>query len=511
MSRPPSSFDIRDHGATGDGHTLDTDAINAAIEAAAAAGGGTVLFPAGRYACHSLHLRSHVTLELSSGATLLAAPAPDRPDEPGYDLAEPNPWGDLHAYQDFGHSHWRNSLLWGEDLENIAIVGPGHIDGTHLGKGLSKHSSERPGTANKAIALKNCRRVTLRDFSLYRGGHFAVLATGVDDLTIDNLRIDTNRDGLDIDCCRWVRISNCLVNTVNDDAIVLKTSYALGERRATENVTITNCVVSGYDLGSVLDGTYRTKTLHAPDRDGPTGRIKLGTESHGDFRNITIANCVFDRSRGLAIESVDGAHIENIVATGLAMRNLSSSVLFIRLGNRARGPAGTSVGSIRRVTVSHVVASGVDGRFPLQLQGLPGHPIEEVRLSDFQIEAAGGTTLDEVATQPTQRVNRFFLQVGEGEGGVTGAREPFAVPLRERAYPEPSMFGLLPASALYARHVRELDLRDLRFRFATPDERPPVVLVGVEGCRARGVCLGTDAPPVPVLLEECARIDFGSV
>src|SRR5690606_25935332 len=99
---------------------------------------------------------------------------------------------------------------------------------------------------------------------------------------------------------RWVRISNCLVNSPNDDAIVLKTSYALGRRCATENVTISNCMVSGYDVGSVLDGTYQTSTTHAPDRDGPTGRIKLGTESNGDFRNITISNCVFDRSRGLA-------------------------------------------------------------------------------------------------------------------------------------------------------------------------------------------------------------------
>src|SRR4029077_6167737 len=111
------------------------------------------------------------------------------------------------------------------------------------------------------------------------GGHFAVLATGVDNLTIDNLTIDTNRDGLDIDSSQGVRISNVRINTPNDDAIVLKSSYALGFARATENVTITNCQVSGYDPGSLLAGTFRRTQELAPDRDRVTGRVKLGTES----------------------------------------------------------------------------------------------------------------------------------------------------------------------------------------------------------------------------------------
>lgn len=508
-SSPSPFYDVRTFGAAADGHTLDTSALNRAITATAEAGGGTVRFPAGTYLSHTIRLRSHVTLELGPGAILKAAPAPDAEGEPGYDLAEPNHWGTEHGYQDFGHSHFRNSLLWGEDLENVAIVGRGHIDGTHLGKGLSKHSSERPGTANKAIALKNCRGVLLRDFSLYRGGHFALLATGLDDLTIDNLRVDTNRDGLDIDGCRNVRISNCAINTPNDDAIVLKTSYALGELRPTENVTITNCLVCGFDLGTLLDGTYGRKTRHSPDRDGPTGRIKLGTESNGDFRNITIANCVFERSRGLAIESVDGATIENVVVTGLAMRDVTNSAIFLRLGNRARGPEGTPVGAIRGVSISHVVASGVDGRFPIQLQGLPGHPIEDVRLSDIRVHARGGISMEQVAAQPDELVNRFFLQAQEGETGVTGPREPFEVPLRERAYPEPSMFGLLPARALYARHLHGLDLRDVVFTFAAPDARPAIVLEAVDACRAEHVLIERDSPTADDLIQrDCEGVRF---
>src|SRR5689334_13118323 len=303
------------------------------------------------------------------------------PDKITYDLPEPTDWD---MYQDFGHSHWQNSLIWGVGLENVSIVGPGLING----KGLTRRSprarrvnqsGDRPvtlggqtgarpqsplgedddpsvmnGLGNKAISLKLCRNVLLRDFSLLNGGHFALLATGVDNLTIDNVKIDTNRDGLDIDSSRSVRISNSSVNSPNDDAIVLKSSYALGSARATENVTITNCLVSGYDIGSLLDASYKRTVKAAPDRDGPTGRIKIGTESDGDFKNITISNIVFDRSRGLALESVDGGHIEDIAVSNITMREISNAPFFIRLGSRQRAPEGTPVGSIKRVSISHV-------------------------------------------------------------------------------------------------------------------------------------------------------------
>ena len=118
--------------------------------------------------------------------------------------------------------------------------------------------AEQPGVGNKAIALKHCYNVVLRDFSILKGGHFGLLLTGVDNVTIDNLKIDTDRDGMDIDCCRNVRVSNCTVNSPWDDGICPKSSYALGYPRATENVTISNCYVTGtYEIGSVLDGSFR--------------------------------------------------------------------------------------------------------------------------------------------------------------------------------------------------------------------------------------------------------------
>lgn len=472
-------YDVRDFGAKGDGKTLDTDSINKAIEAAHAAGGGTVHFPAGTYLTFSIRLKSNIALYLDQGSTILAA---DPAEHKGaYDLPEPNEWD---MYQDFGHSHWQNSLIWGIGVENVSILGPGLIHGkglTKRGPGARKASApvtlsgtqspvgegDSPeamrGLGNKAIALKLSRNVTLRDFSMLTGGHFALLATGVDNLTIDNVKVDTNRDGFDIDACRNVRISNVSVNSPNDDAIVLKSSYGLGFARATENVTITNCQVTGYDLGTFLDGTFKRTQELAPDRDRVTGRIKFGTESNGGFKNITISNCVFDRSRGLAIETVDGGLIEDITVTNITMRDVTTAPLFLRIGNRARGPNNPPPGAIRRVEISNVTAYDADPRFASIIAGLPNHPIEDVRLSNIRIVYKGGGTRADAAAEPEER---------------------------ETSYPEPSMFGPIPAYGFYVRHARRLVMRDIDVSFMKDEQRPAFFLDDVsdvvfDGARAK--------------------------
>jgi len=200
--------------------------------------------------------------------------------------------------------------------------------------------------------------VLLRDFSILHGGHFGILATGIDNFTLDNLKIDTNRDGMDVDCCRNVRISNCYVNSPWDDGICLKADHALGSSKQTEFVTITNCYVSGcWEEGTLLDGTYKKI---APDVRGVshTGRIKFGTESDGGFRNITISNCVFEGCQGLALESVDGAILEDITVTNISMRDIMSAPIFLRLGNRMRAPEGRPIGTLKRVIISNIVCSG---------------------------------------------------------------------------------------------------------------------------------------------------------
>lgn len=439
------TYDVRTFGARGDGKHIDSPAINAAIREAAAAGGGTVYVPAGTYACYSIRLLSHITLYLESGATLLAE-YPKGPttiggtvdETTGYDLAESN----VHnRFQDFGHSHWKNSLLWAIGQEDITLCGSGLIHG----KGLTREESRLPGVGNKAVSLRDCRNVTIKDLSLLMCGHFAVLATGVDNLTLQNVKVDTNRDGFDIDCCRNVRVSNCSVNAPWDDAIVLKASYALGRFKDTECVTIDNCYVSGYDKGTVHDGTYRLEETQAPDHGFRTGRIKLGTESSGGFRNIAITNCVFEHCRGLALETVDGGHLEDVVVSNITMRHITNSPIFLRLGARMRSPEGTPVGTLKRVSLSHINVYDADGRYASIISGIPGHCVEDVTLDHIRIHYRGGYTPQDASV---------------------------SVPEQEKVYPEPWMFGTIPASGFFLRHIRGLQITDCHYSFEQPDSRP---------------------------------------
>jgi polygalacturonase len=455
-------FDVTAFGAKGDGKTENKAAIDKAVDAAAAVGGGTVEFPPGTFLSGSIRLRSNITLQLDRGSVIEASSAAAE-----YDAAEPNEWD---KFQDFGHSHFHNSLIWGENVENIAVTGGGRISGKALVR-------ERGGAGDKAIALKLCRNVTLRDISIANGGHFGILATGVDNLTIDNVTIDTNRDGIDVDSCRNVRISNSSVNAPNDDAIVLKGSHALGAARVSENITITNCLVSGFEIGSLLDGTYKRTVQRAPDRDGPTGRIKIGTETEGDFRNITISNCVFDTSRGLALESVDGANISDVAISNITMRDVSNAPIFIRLGSRMRAPEGTPIGSIKRIRISNVVAYNADPRYGSIVGGIPGHDVEDLTLSGIRIQYRGGLTLDQVAKQPADLVNTFFFRA---TGGVP-PREPYDTPEREKEYPEPSMFGMIPAYGFFIRHAKGIELKDIDIDNIKEDRRPAFVLDSVQG------------------------------
>ena len=499
-------FDIRSFGAVGDGKTVDSPAINKAIEAAAAAGGGTVFFPAGTWLSFSIRLKSHVSLYLSQGCILEAAASPLPGQTTGYnggtyDAAEPNTAWD--AYQDYGHNHWKNSLIWGIDIQDVSIMGPGLIYGKGLSMGVGPgrppnqaqnnrgfgperpanapprpqrpprgnypmYQAEQAGVANKTIAMKNCRNVIFRDFSILKGGHFGLLLTGVDNTTIDNLTIDTDRDGIDIDCCRNVRVSNCFVNSPWDDGICPKSSYALGYARATENLTITNCYVAGsYELGTMLDGTNKK---FAPDVPflSRNGRIKCGTESNGGFKNITISNCVFDGCEGLALESEDGALCEDIAISNITMRDVVSAPLFFRLGSRLRGPKETTkVGTLRRIVVDNLVSYNTVPHISTILSGIPGHPIEDIKLSNIYIQHQGGGSAEE---------------------------SKIAMPEKEDSYPDPGMFGpTTPSQGFFLRHVDRIEMSHVEVAPATPDQRPSFYLEAVN----RADFIAVTAPTTP--------------
>ena len=446
-------FDVRLFGAIGDGKTIDTPSINKAIDAAAAAGGGVVRFPAGQYLCYSIRLKSNVCLSLEHGAVIIAADSLPPGVSGGYDEPESNqPW---EAFQDFGHNHWHNSLIWGVGLHDVSIVGPGRI----WGRGLSRENGPEArnpadkrtqGIGNKSISLKNCHNVLLKDFQILEGGWFGILATGVDNLNIDGLTIDTNRDGMDIDCCRNVHISNCSVNSPRDDGIVLKSSYALGQNRACENVTISSCLVSGaYVVGSVLDGTWKNR-----DKGG-IGRIKFGTESNGGFKNIVITNCILDGCKGLTLESEDGGALEDIVIDNIVMRNLVEPPIFIRLNARLSGPGVIKPGAIRRVTISNLISSNAASRQACIISGLPDFPVEDLKISNLYLEHKGGEP-----REPAHLISPENLSVKPGDAGMSGAT---------------------PSQGFFMRHVRNIEMNNVQIVATAPDQRPSFVLRHVDG------------------------------
>lgn len=454
-----NAFNIRNYGAVGDGKTLDSPAINKAIAAAAGAGGGTVLVPAGTYLSGSIHLKSNTHLLIDVGATILGAPQ----DMNAYDETEPFQGP---AYQDGGHTYFHNSLIWGENLTNVFISGNGMINGgglvrndghqdkmsgfasfdkTNTSAKISDYPPERLG--NKAIALKLCKNVLIRDLTIFHGGHFAILVTGCTDMTVDNVTMDTDRDGIDIDCCRNTMVSNCRVNSPNDDGICMKSTYALGKPVITENLTIMNCQVSGFEEGTLLDGTM------IPSKNA-TGRIKFGTESSGGYRNCSIANCVFRACRGLALEEVDGGIMENIAINNITMMNVRDYAIYITTGERNRTPDLTTTSHARNIFISNVIADGVGTLSGIQITGLPGVPVERVRLDNIRLVNNGGGTAGDASRAPKE--------LGNG-------------------YPEPYKMGVLPAYGVFARHVKDLELANITTSFRTNDLRPAIICSDVNG------------------------------
>ena len=239
----------------------------------------------------------------------------------------------------------------------------------------------------------------------------------MDNLTIDNLKIDTDRDGMDIDCCKNVRVSNCTVNSPWDDAIVPKSSFALGYNRPCR--TSTSPTATSPAAGSWA--ACWTAPGSAGAGGGGTGRIKCGTESNGGFINISISNCVFEGCQGLALETVDGALLEDITVTNITMRDIISCPIYLRLGARLRGPKGaagtdqsTVVGTLKRVLISDIVCHNTASRYGSNITGIPGYPVEDLKISDVYVQCAAE---------------------------ALPIRSRSMVPENENAYPEPGMLG----------------------------------------------------------------------
>jgi polygalacturonase len=429
---PSGSTDVREAGAAGDGKRLDTAALQSAIDACARGGGGTVRFPAGRYLTGTLVLRSRVTLHLEAGAVLLGSR-----DLADYLQKAPK----MRSYTD---NYTEKSLIYAEDVEQVAIEGRGTIDGQ--GAAFEGPYKLRP----YLMRFIECRRVAVEGVTLLDSPMWVQHYLGCDDVAIHGItvrsRVNRNNDGIDIDGCRNVRISGCNIIS-GDDAIVLKSTAD----RVCRDVVITNCIVSSHCNG-----------------------LKLGTETNGGFENIAISNCtVYDtRLAGLTLQIVDGGRLDRVVVSNLAMQNVGAPI-FVRLGNRARpfeqGGPQPGVGSMRNVTISGIEATGCS-RIGCGVAGLPGHPIEEVTIADVRLAFTGG---------------------GSAKDAVRD------VPEHPEKYPEHNMFGALPAYGLYCRHVAGLTLRGVRTRYAGSEARPALIcddverldLSGFEGAVADGAAV----------------------
>ncbi len=406
-----AALNVRRFGAAGDGRTKDTAAIQRAIDAAARAGGGTVNLPPGTYLSGTLLLRSRVTLDIAPAAVLLAST--DLEDYPRK----------LPAFRSYADNYADQSLLYGESVEDVALVGGGTIDGR--GASFQNPSYKERPYLLRLVASRRIRveSLTFKDSAMWVQHYLACEQLAIRGVRVRS-RCNRNNDGLDIDGCRNVTVSDCDISS-GDDAVVLKSTANV----PCENVAISNCVLS-----SACNG------------------IKLGTESTGGFRQITVTNCtLYDVNlAGLALETVDGGTLEGVTVSNLVMRNVKVP-LFLRLGNRARPFLADGdkpgVGRMRGIIISNVVAAGA-GPIGCAIAGIPGHPIEDVTLRDIRLHFAGGGTPEQAER---------------------------TIPELPADYPESTMFGPLPAYGLYARHVRGLAIHNLSVHCESPDARPALV------------------------------------
>lgn len=331
----------------------NTRIINDLIRQASRAGGGMVLIPQGIYPVYTICMQSNVTLRLEQGAVLRAAiPVTEGGN---YDEPETNLFAGI---QDHGHTYLANSLIYGKNLQNISITGPGVLDGSNYhirqpGEPLEyilnrwdppfPDRRSAPGHqgvwfGNKGIALDGCDGIVLTGFTFLIGGHFALLLSGCRNIWMDHLLVDTIRDALDLDGCQDVTLRNSIFNSLNDDAICLKASFGAKKFMPVRNILVEDCKVMGFDAGSVFAGKYSRDKLAATDRCKPCGRVKFGTEASCGCDTVTVRRVEFIRSRGLCLESCDTADLHDILVEDCRMREVSSSPVFIRLGIRNRFP-----------------------------------------------------------------------------------------------------------------------------------------------------------------------------
>ncbi len=416
------TYNIAKYGAVPDTSVLSTQAVQRAIDSCAQSGGGQVLVPAGSYKIGSIILRSNVNLHLEKGATLYGSTHLE-----DYINIKPD-------YLSLRTQTTTIQLIYAEKVENVTIDGYGTIDGR--GRSFKKMDFNDEGiTRPHLIRFIDSRNITVKDITLKNSGCWMQHYLACDRVYLKGLKIinrsNYNNDAIDLDGCHEVVVSDILSDT-DDDGITLKSTSP----RLCENIVISNCVVSSR-----------------------CNAIKLGTETTGGFKNIVISNCVvkpsylqeptfYGASHGLsaiALEIVDGGRLENVAISNILIEGTESPI-FIRLGNRARpyaeGKVVTDIGTLKDVHLSNITANHA-GQTGSSITGLPGHPVENIVLSNITINQKGGC------------------------GKVAAPTDE-----KETAYPEATMWGILPATGFFVNHARNVVFRDVKVYTEELDERP---------------------------------------
>lgn len=450
-----TAWNISEFGAVADGETVNTEAIQKAIDACSEAGGGKVIIDKGIYVSGTILLKSNVELHVAEGATLLSS-------------INPNDFIPIDPFIDATGQYRGQCFIGAIDVENVAITGKGIIDGRgekfyrneidktlkKLGVEEIKHDFSHLIAKNNNYVNKNIRygnRPFLVRFVRVKNSRFENITLRqpaawtlhffqCDKFVVDGIEIyshaNRNNDGIDIDSSTNGVIKNSHINS-GDDAVCIKGTSA----KPTQYIDVYNCrLSSGW------------------------GAIKFGTESMGDFKDITVKKCtIYDnKGGGIKILSVDGSNIENIVIDSLKMENVDMPI-FMRLGERQlayRGAKTRPVGSIKNVSISNITAttrsldeSRVVPPSGIFITGTPNHKIENVKISNINITLPGGGT-----AKDAEKV----------------------VPENETLYPEFTKFdGCVPAYGLFARHVKNLQTENIKFTLLAEDQRNEVVFMDV--------------------------------
>jgi hypothetical protein len=419
-SFPDKTVEVKSFGATGDGKTNDTPAINKAIEELASQGGGTLHFPAGKYMVASVHLKSNLRLLLDDDATIEGLAT-------GYEAPEPN---EFSKYQDIGHSHFHDAVLWGEHLENFAV------EGGNISAGGAVQGNPKEGGGDKLFAIVASKTLSFKNTTFPSCGHFAFLLNDCENITIDHVTTKKSRDVIDLMGCRNVAVHDCHFTGAGDDTLGIKSDYALGRRILTENI---------YAWNDYFES-------------GCNG-LQFGSETAGDFKHIRCWDIKIGRAMkaGIGITCNDSAHIEDVRYKNIQIKGAANPIYILITDRLRTGEPGVKPGSIKDVYIQDVtctdMAEGRQGTVnPASISALPGYPIENLTIENLKLVYPGGGTKKDAEVVP--------------------------------GYPKdysPRSLGTRPASAFYIRHAKDITLKNVSVSWDKPDERPAIVADDVDG------------------------------